>query len=345
MLKNTTIILKNTTIVKQKKKTYNFLLFFCNPKTTPKMKQEDYKMNFIISDESLNRYKYRVLTDGIDLSEFEANPVAFLNHNTDMLSIGKWSNLKKENGKLTGMLEFDQTDELAVKIYNKYKNNYMRGVSIHFQAIEESDVEALLLPGQKYPTVTKCKLLEISLVSVPGNGNAVKLLALDGKEYQLNLITKTEKKMDTENSEDEKTIEQLKAELLTQKTLNADNLIALHRQRNVIADGEVDGLKKLAISDFDTIKSILEARESKKAEPEKSESKPGEGEKALQAFVQGMNSGSLAIQSDERAKWSYLDYFKKDPNALELMAKSEPEKFNKLIADFEAESKALGVEV
>ena len=46
-------------------------------------------MRFIISDESVNRYGYRILSRGMSTASFEKNPVVFYNHGTYSLPIGK----------------------------------------------------------------------------------------------------------------------------------------------------------------------------------------------------------------------------------------------------------------
>ena len=59
-------------------------------------------MRFIISDESVNRYGYRILSRGMSTASFEKNPVVFYNHGTFSLPIGKGKNLQHEvDGTIT----------------------------------------------------------------------------------------------------------------------------------------------------------------------------------------------------------------------------------------------------
>ena len=338
------------------------------------------EIDFIICDNSVNRYYWRLLVNGIELDGFLKNPVCCVQHATYMIPVGKWKNLHVEGEDLKGTVEFDKNDDDAVKLYWKYKDGFMNAVSLNVIPIEESEDKELLLPGQKYATLVKSELIEISLVTIPGQKNAVKLSTPEGDEYKLHLIT-NKKKMD----KDEKTVDQLKQELETQKKLNAENLVLRHKARGVVQDGELDSLKELAFSAYETVSKMLDVRQpaptpksedtaETKAEalvalhfnrgaitePEKAIYKQSatldydgtkkvleakQGTEGVQSFVQGMSSGSEQKQLDgDRAGWSYYDYFKKDSKALALMEKNEPEKYKKLVADFHAQNEDLGIE-
>lgn len=337
---------------------------------------------FTICDETVNRYGWRLLMSGGNLDGFVQNPVCCVQHSTYMIPVGKWSDLKLEGGKFTGTVEFDRNDDEAVKLYWKYKDGYMSAVSLNIIPLEESDDPKYLIKGQTRKTVTKWDLLEISLVTIPGQKNAVKLSTPEGGEYKLDLIS-NQTKMDKV----EKTVEQMQAELAASKQLAADNLVLMHKERGVVQDGEIASLKKLAFSDYDTTSAMLSARTKSEApaggsnnetaeakadalvalhfgrgaitEPQKAIYRAGalqdyEGTKkqlelmrgtdGLQTFVAGIGGGKQGEQGgDERAKWTYLDYYKKDREALILMQKNEPEKYRALEASFVQESKRLGI--
>lgn len=337
--------------------------------------------DFIITDESLNRNGWRIIVAGIDLEGFLLNPVCCVEHDMRMIPVGKWKNLHVDGDKLKGTVEFDRNDPDAVKLYWKYKDGYMNAVSLHVLPVEESEDAALLHPGQKYATITKSEMLEISLVTVPGQKNAVKLSSIDGKEYKLHLLLNTK-----EMSKNEKTVEQMQSELDTQKKLNAENLVKLHQYRGVVSDAEAEPLKELALSSYENVRKMLEAREVKEdksgtgdpaevladnlvklhfdrgaiSEPEKSIYKASaiadyegtrkvleakQGKDGVQAFVSGMQSGKEAGTGDERSKWTYLDWYKKDMKGLLSMEKSDPEKYKKLASDFAVNSGLHGVTV
>lgn len=212
-------------------------------------------MDFVICDNTVNRYGWRLLVEGIDMSGFLKNPVCCLQHATGLAPVGKWFNLRIEGTQLKGSVEFDRNDEDAVRLYWKYKDGYMSAVSLNILPKEESDDANLLLPGQKSSTVTKSELLEISLVTLPGNKNAVKLCTPDGKSYKLNMISKN-----TTMSKEEKTVDQLQQELAKSRQLNAESLVLRHKQRGVIKDGEIECLKVLALDNYSTVNKMLDAR-------------------------------------------------------------------------------------
>lgn len=139
------------------------------------------QFEFLISDESVNRYGFRVLTSGIRLDNFLQNPLMLYEHNfkesfgVPPTPIGRWENVRKEAGKLLGTAVFDMSDKFARLIANKVKDNFIRGASIHIDPITVSDDPSLMLEGQTGPTIVESELMEVSIVNLGGNKNAVKL--------------------------------------------------------------------------------------------------------------------------------------------------------------------------
>lgn len=129
---------------------------------------------FVISTEDLNRYGARVLTAGIDLLPFAGNPVMLYMHDRTRLPIGYWRDLRIEGSQLTGDAVFDQTDGFSQAIAAKVAAGTLRACSVSLACLELSENPALLLPGQTRPTVTKSVLLEVSIVDIPGNHQALR---------------------------------------------------------------------------------------------------------------------------------------------------------------------------
>ncbi|MDR2423372.1 MAG: HK97 family phage prohead protease [Prevotellaceae bacterium] len=311
------------------------------------MATENYRIDFTISDETVNRYGYRILTAGIDTARFEANPVAYFNHDTSQPAVGKWVKVWKDEGKLKGTLEFDGDDEFAMKLYKKYKSDFMRAVSLHIIPVEESDAKETLLPGQRYSTVTKCELMEISLVTLPGNANAVKLCSPEGLEFKLNslnIMTEIEKNKTPEAQPNSAALEELQKQLDAQKTLNAKNLVRLHQQRGVVQEGEIEPLTRLAATDYESVEKMLDARKpaaEKPGEKGGTETTEQKGEKLsaeLQDLVKSLGAAAPAGASDERKNWTYYDWYRKDAEGLSLMQKNEPERYKKLETNFNADA-------
>jgi len=130
---------------------------------------------FVLSDESVNTYGFRLLLSGADIEQFRRNPVMYLNHNDWDTPIGRWENIRIEDGKLMADPVFDLEDEEGKKIAGKVDRGFLRMASVGLRAIERSEEPELMLPGQKYPTVTKWQLREASIVGIGANHNAIRL--------------------------------------------------------------------------------------------------------------------------------------------------------------------------
>lgn len=129
---------------------------------------------FVLHDESVNTYGFRMLTSGVNLDEFRKNPVMLLNHNDYSLPIGRWENIRIDGGKILADAVFDEKDERAAEVMRKVDNDFIRMASIGAWPPEEkSDAYSLMLPGQRYPTVTKWTVREASIVAIGANHNAL----------------------------------------------------------------------------------------------------------------------------------------------------------------------------
>jgi len=150
-------------------------------------------LDFVIVDEQVNDYGYRVLMSGYRSGRFESNPVLLLMHERAtrgllgdpleedvVLPLGRWNNIRVENGQLVGQPEFDDQDEMAQKVQNKVEKGYMNAASAWIVPIAISDDPALMLPGQTGPTVTQWEIAEASMVDIPGCKNALAIRE-DGK--------------------------------------------------------------------------------------------------------------------------------------------------------------------
>lgn len=133
------------------------------------------KKSFVLTDETVNTYGFRVLMDGADIEQFKRNPVMFYNHDDWAAPIGRWDNVRIEDGKLLADPVFDTEDENARKIAGKVERGFLRMASIGFRVVETSDDPTKVLPGQKLPTVTRWQLREASIVGIGANHNALRL--------------------------------------------------------------------------------------------------------------------------------------------------------------------------
>lgn len=137
----------------------------------------------VLSDSSLNRYGYRVLTEGIDLESFKKNPIVLYMHFRDEGSpywgenkaIGHWKDIQIDGDVLSAEPVFDEVDELSRTVAAKFKAGTYNAASIGIRILATSGEKELLVPGQTRETVTKCELMEASIVDIPANANAVRL--------------------------------------------------------------------------------------------------------------------------------------------------------------------------
>lgn len=146
---------------------------------------------FVVNSENVNEYKYRVLTGGIDTEQYLRNPVVLFYHERtngkDRGSevIGRVIKLWVEDKKLLAEVEFDVDDKFAAKIAGKVERGFIRMASMYADVLSSSSDPEDLLPGQVYETVTKCKLIEISIVDIGGNDDALKLSKASGEHLKL----------------------------------------------------------------------------------------------------------------------------------------------------------------
>jgi len=145
------------------------------------------KKEVVISSSALNSYGFRVLTDGIDLSQYKRNPILLWMHNRpylgrkdEVLPLGTVENLRMDGDKLIGTPVFDEKDEFAMQIKQKWDAGILKMVSAGLEVVEKSEDPSVVLQGQRYPTVTKSKLIEVSIVDIGANDEAIALLQ-DGK--------------------------------------------------------------------------------------------------------------------------------------------------------------------
>ena len=106
-----------------------------------------------------------------DLSRFTQNPVAFLNHNTWGLPIGRWENVRVDGGVLRGEFVPSEAHDLARTVRAMLDEKNLRCASVGFIPGEMTD-------RSKYPTdhplfgkrgyvYRNNHLIECSVVSVP----------------------------------------------------------------------------------------------------------------------------------------------------------------------------------
>ena len=133
------------------------------------------KHTFVLTDESVNGYGYRVLTSGIGREQFLKNPVMLYSHEYGLLPIGTWEEVREKDGQLLATAKFDEGDPFAQEVARKVDEGILRCCSIGFNVLSIDESDDLKLPGQIGPTVTKSELLECSICAIGANRNAMRL--------------------------------------------------------------------------------------------------------------------------------------------------------------------------
>lgn len=140
------------------------------------------RFKFCVWDENVcDRTGDRILVAGIDYSDFLKNPVMFYNHMSgydtydpkgNFKAIGHWENPSIENGMLYFEGVVDEGSERGAELARLYGEGHMFACSIAYTNAT-FDQNIPFVTGQRWPTVSSCKLLEISLVDIGAHPNAV----------------------------------------------------------------------------------------------------------------------------------------------------------------------------
>ena len=141
---------------------------------TPIMADDARVASFVFSDSSIDRYGDIIDARGWKLDAFAANPVALSGHDAGSPAnvIGRARNVRIEGNKLVGDIEFADAsvNPNAEIVYQLLKGGYLNTVSIGFQPIEWEATNKSWPGGIDFK---KQELLEISVVPVPANPNAL----------------------------------------------------------------------------------------------------------------------------------------------------------------------------
>ena len=316
------------------------------------------KHQFIINTENVNSYGYRILTDGIDYAQYMRNPIVLFMHERDGYGnkgsevIGRCTRLYKEGTTLIAEVEFDEQDEFAKKIAGKVERGYIRMASMYAEIKEVSADPHHLLEGQVYETVTACKLVEISIVDIGGNDNALKL-SKDGKPFQLKkIVTNTSNNMDIkvialalgmgENTKEEAVLSALHS-LKTDKEKAEAEVVALKKTIRDIHKSEATTLVDKAVqlglipealkesqlkqfeADFDGQKAVL----SKLVADKEAENTQQGKANIVREVVLGAGAKPTGTADES---FDYLQ--KKNPDRLRALRDKEPEEYARLAQEY-----------
>lgn len=136
-----------------------------------------------LTDDSLNSHGSRVLTAGVDVSQYERNPVLLYMHERGKV-IGYMKDIEVTDGEITGEPVFDCATELSRQCKKQWEVGSLRMVSIGIDVLELSEEPKHLVTGQTAPTIIKSKIFETSIVDIGANDNAI-VMRHNGKQITL----------------------------------------------------------------------------------------------------------------------------------------------------------------
>jgi HK97 family phage prohead protease len=137
-----------------------------------------------VSTDSVDRDREVIVPKGINLKNYQDNPVVLYGHMTSMPPVAKSLWIKTVDDALISKMVFAET-EFADDIYRLYKDGFMKAFSIGFQyldgsAPEEKEIVANPSWAKARFVIRKSELYEYSCVSVPANPDALSLAVSKG---------------------------------------------------------------------------------------------------------------------------------------------------------------------
>ena len=143
-----------------------------------KIDEKKMEIDFVSSDETVDRDHEVIRASGWKLTNYRKNPVILFAHNWSDLPIGKANKTKIENDKLLTTIQFASKEEgsdLGESVFLLVSGGFLNTLSVGFHVLESEwngDCPDTLKPDDILRTFVKQELLEQSVVPVPANPNA-----------------------------------------------------------------------------------------------------------------------------------------------------------------------------
>lgn len=315
--------------------------------------------SIILSTEQVNRDGYRVITEGMKLENFKANPVIIYYHQLGKMPIGRWENIRKENGRLLAEPVFDEKDPLALEVKRKYDEKFIHAASIGFLPLGYSEKPEDLQPGQKYATVTESDVFEASFCSIPVNPGATATLSMPEHSAQALSIPAIGQNKNTHNvkeiakalglpetATEPEIIAAIDANKRKALSMKVETVIEKARTKGIVTDANAAHYRKLGMSDLTTLESIVDAAPAPTAPVAPAAAAPAATATVPPASAPKTDAPtgaeSLSIteiirqnllqngKPAESKELSYDELSRKNPAELGRIKREEPEKYKKL---------------
>jgi hypothetical protein len=157
---------------------------------TDKTKKID--KEYLLTDNSVNSYGFRLLTSGYLMDEYKKNPIGYFfhgkaaDHPREQGVLVRWEDLRMDGDKVYGKPVINLNHPRGQKTVEEIESGFLNAASVgHLIVLDISTDAKDTLPGQTGPTVTKWFNRECSLVDIPGNFNALALYDKDENPIEL----------------------------------------------------------------------------------------------------------------------------------------------------------------
>lgn len=125
-------------------------------------------IQFIASTPDIARDGLIIESSAWQLDHYRANPIGLWCHDYTSVPIARFD-VQPDSDALRCKATFDQQDEFARKVEDKYRRGFLNAVSVGWNTLR---IEPPARQGD-VPRVTKAELLDISFVPVPGDPGAL----------------------------------------------------------------------------------------------------------------------------------------------------------------------------
>ena len=268
------------------------------------MAKERKPIPYAVLDSTVLTNGMRVMVEGVDISQFQKNPVMLYDHDDWRLPIGRWENIRKENGMILAdaVLDYDDSDKEVQRIIGKVERGFLKACTAGLVDLEASDDSLLVLPGQTGYTVTKCRLREISITPIGRNHNGLKLYDRDGNVMEL--TDKTDTKL-------------LLSDFIVSPKIET-KMSKKYLQILNLSDTATDEMIEKAVEKLQSDKEAAEGRATK-AEGDLNALKLADKTEKRNVFAgevdEAIRAGRVNEKADGSVKASFLNLFDKDPEA------------------------------
>jgi hypothetical protein len=298
----------------------------------------------ILCSGKVNRKGYRLWVDGVRLKSFQDNPIMLYRHMRTMpdgrleevsLPIGRWDNIRVENGKLIADPNFDMDDEFATKIARKWENGYLNATSVAHTFDKVSDDIMYIVDGQTLATVIEWEVLEASIVDIPGDKEAIKLSHGNDPLSILPLIQKVKTDIDMDlkaiahslGLPATATEAEVNAKITALQNAQVEGILELGRSKGVVTDANIAVMRTQVTANPEFAKLSWEQLPDPKTEatvptPTTPVTTPTQG--TLSAVLRELQGLAAPVQ-DERKSWTITDWRTNDPQGfLSLETTNKP---------------------